>query len=124
MQCVSPEGVQLDSVVTASLSSPNGDPPTLLGTLSLDVRRGVPTLTLSVFCPGCRCRHSHSWGFDPTLPPGHFPCGPTHRQSHCLRPSSPYKARGYYVGPDDSQDNAATLARYRRLMDARLARTA
>lgn len=98
-------------------AGPPDPPPTLLGTLVLDVLRGRPRLTLTVHCPACRGLHHHGWGFDPGTP-GQYPDGPTHREPHCWRTSSPYRrphGRGYYVGPALSDENERTLRRYARL---------
>jgi len=83
---------------------------TFLGRLSLECRRGRPTLTLSFRCTACHGLHHHSWslGGDGL---------PTHRFPHCWRESSPFRNAGYLIKPEPTEANEHVLREYARLLE-------
>jgi hypothetical protein len=51
--------------------------PIFLGNLELIQTHRGSYLVLTHFCPACRQRHSHEWGFDHLLQPKIYPVEPT-----------------------------------------------
>jgi hypothetical protein len=82
--------------------------PTLRGRLSINVDRGRPYLTLTVWCPHCREQHVHTWTADADTPEIS-----AHRMAHCWR--GPLRERGYFIGlePTYMAEHAEVIAEYR-----------
>jgi hypothetical protein len=79
--------------------------PTLRGRLRVSAGRGEPCLLVVIWCPHCRCEHSHGWP-----DPGEEL---SHRLCHCCKRGSPFEAGGYFIAVNlRSEYNALAVAEF------------